>query len=64
MNIHGLFNAEAILIEETVVVAGEDKGVHTFSKGISPKENIIAWLSSNLLTTMPQSNTWATGTPT
>ena len=27
---------------------GEDKGVYIFPKGISPKENIIAWLGFEL----------------
>ena len=41
-----LFNAKAILIEEQywyyLTHSWEDKGVHTFPKGICPKVNVIA----------------------
>ena len=41
-----LFNAKAILLEEQcwyyLTHSWEDKGVHTFPKGICPKVNVIA----------------------
>ena len=39
-----LFNAKAILLEEQYYLTRnlENKGVHTFPKGICPKVNIIA----------------------
>ena len=45
-----LFNAKAILQEEQYYLthSWEDKGVHTFSKGICPKVNIIARLENEL----------------
>ena len=41
-----LFNAKAILLEEQYYLthSWDDKGVHTFPKGICPKVNIIARL--------------------
>ena len=43
-----LFNAKAILLEEQLwyylTHSWEDKGVHTFLKGICPKVNVIARL--------------------
>ena len=48
----GYFNAEAILLEEQswyyLTHSWEDKGVHTFPKGICPKVNVIAWLEYEL----------------
>ena len=48
-----LFNTKAILIEEQLwdylTHSWEDKGVHTFSKGICPKANVIAWLEFELV---------------
>ena len=43
-----LFNAKAILLEEQYYLthSWEDKGVHTFPKGICPKVNIIARLEN------------------
>ena len=45
-----LFNAKAILLEEQYYLnhSWEDKGVHTFPKGICPKVNIIARLENEL----------------
>ena len=45
-----LFNAKAILLEEQYYLthSWEDKGVHTFPKGICPKVNLIAWLENEL----------------
>ena len=45
-----LFNAKAILQEEQYYLTHrwEDKGVHTFPKGICPKVNIIAQLENEL----------------
>ena len=47
-----LFNAKAILLEEQewyyLTHSWEDKGVHTFPKGICPKVNIIARLAYEL----------------
>ena len=47
-----LFNAKAILLEEPyryyLTHSWEDKGVHTFPKGICPKVNVIAWLEFEL----------------
>ena len=45
-----LFNAKAILLEEQYYLthSREDKGVHTFPKGICPKVNIIARLENEL----------------
>ena len=45
-----LFNAKAILLEEQYYLTNswEDKGVHTFPKGICPKMNIIAQLENEL----------------
>ena len=46
INLRGLFNAKAILLEEQwwyyLTHSWEDKGVHTFPKGICPKVNVIA----------------------
>ena len=48
----GLFNAKAILREEQwwyyLTHSWEDKGVHTFPKGICPKVNVIARLEYEL----------------
>ena len=51
-----LFNAKAILIEEQYYLthSWEDKGVHTFPKGICPKVNVIARLETDSRTTIPQ----------
>ena len=47
-----LFNAKAILLEEQwwcyLTHSWEDKGVHTFLKGICPKVNVIARLEYEL----------------
>ena len=47
-----LFNAKAILIEEQwwyyLTHSWDDKGVHTFPKGICPKVNVIAKLEYEL----------------
>ena len=47
-----LFNAKAILLEEHywyyLTHSWEDKGVHTFPKGICPKVNVIARLEYEL----------------
>ena len=47
-----LFNAKAILLEEQqwyyLTHSWEDKGVHTFPKGIGPKGNVIARLEYEL----------------
>ena len=45
-----LFNAKAILLEEQYYLthSWEDKGVHTFPKGICPKVNVIAQLENEL----------------
>ena len=45
-----LFNAKAILLEEQYYLthSWEDKGFHTFPKGICPKVNIIARLENEL----------------
>ena len=47
-----LFNAKAILLEEQwwyyLTHSWEDKGVHTFPKGICPKMNVIARLEYEL----------------
>ena len=45
-----LFNAKAILLEEQYYLthSWEDKGVHTFPKGICPKVNVIARLENEL----------------
>ena len=48
-----LFNAEAILLEEQewyyLTHSWEDKGVHTFPKGICPRVNVIARLEYKLM---------------
>ncbi len=47
-----LFNAKAILLEEQqryyLTHSWEDKGVHTFRKGICPKVNVIERLEYEL----------------
>ena len=47
-----LFNAKAILPEEQQLYylthSWENKGAHTFPKGICPKVNVIAWLEYEL----------------
>ena len=52
MNCHGLFNAKAILLEEQqwyyLTHSWEDKGVHTFPRGICPKVNVKAQLEFEL----------------
>ena len=52
INLRGLFNTKAILREEQqwwyLTHSWEDKGVHTFPKGICPKLNVIAWLEFKL----------------
>ena len=53
--------ANTLLITPIQLIAGENKGVNTFPRSISPKVNVIAWLEfelttmlqSNMLTTMP-----------
>ena len=53
MNLHGLFNAKAIPLEERqwfyLTHSWENKGVHTFPKGICPKVNVIAQLEFELI---------------
>ena len=48
VNFPGLFNAKAVFSEEHwayyLIHSWGDKGIHTFSKGISPKLNVIVWL--------------------
>ena len=48
MDLGRLFNAKAIILEEQswyyLTHSWEDKGVHTFPKGICPKVNVIARL--------------------
>ena len=52
INLCGLFNAKAIIIEEQqwyyLTHSWEDKGVYTFPKGICPKVNVIARLQFEL----------------
>ena len=52
INLCGLFNTKVIFVEEQqwyyLTNSWEDKEVHTFSKGISPKVNVIAWLEFKL----------------
>ena len=52
INLLGLFNAKSILLKEQywyyLTHGWEDKGVHTFTKGICPKVNVIAWLEFEL----------------
>ena len=52
INLCRLFNANAILLEEQqwyyLTHSWEDKGVHTFPKGICPKVNVIARLEYEL----------------
>ena len=52
INLHVLFNDKAILLEEqqwcNLTHSWEDKGVHTFPKGIYPKANAMAWLELEL----------------
>ena len=52
-NLRGLFNANVILLEEQqwfyLTHSWEDKGVHTFPKGICPKVNMIARLEFELV---------------
>ena len=45
-----MMNAKAILLEEQYYLthSWEDKGVHTFPKGICPKGNVIARLENEL----------------
>ena len=49
INLHGLFNAKAIFVEEhsTHGWGGGDKEVHTFPQGISQKINAKCDWSSN-----------------
>ena len=65
-----LFNAKAILLEELrwcyLTHSWEDKGVHTFPKGICPKVNVIAWLEFKLAyydSAVHRSNYYSTRTP-
>ena len=55
----GLFNAKAILLEEQQwcysTHSWEDKGAHTFSKGIRLKVNVIAWMEFELTTILQSS---------
>ena len=51
INLFRLFNAKAILLKEQwyyLTHKLEDKGVHTFPKGIYPKVNVIARLEYEL----------------
>ena len=52
INLCRLFNAKAIILKEQLwyylIYSWEDKRVHTFSKGICPKVNLIAWLEFEL----------------
>ena len=52
INLCRLFNAKAILLEEQqsyyLTHSWEDKGVHTFPKGICPKVNVIVRLEYEL----------------
>ena len=64
INLYGLFNAKAILVEEQksyflIDKAGKDKAVHSFPKDMSPKVNVIVWLEFEH-TTMSQSSMLAT----
>ena len=63
-----LFNAKAILLEELYYLthSWDDKGVHTFPKGICPKVNIIARLENKLAyydSTVHRFNHYTTRTP-
>ena len=65
-----LFNAKAILLEEHLwyylTHSWEDKGVHTFLKGICPKVNVIARLEYELAyydSTAHRFNHYTTRTP-
>ena len=65
-----LFNAKAILLEEQLwyylTHSWEDKGVHTFPKGICPKVNVIAQLEYELTyydSTVHRFNHYTTRTP-
>ena len=63
-----LFNAKAILLEEQYYLthSWEDKGVHTFPKGICPKVNVIARLEYELAyydSTIHRFNHYTTRTP-
>ena len=68
INLRGLFKAKAIPVEVQQwyhsTHSYRNKGVHTFSKGICPKVNIIARLQFDwipkVLTSMSQSKTLAT----
>ena len=52
INLHGLFNAKAILVEQHqryyLTDNWRDKRVHAFPKSISPKVNVIARLEFEL----------------
>ena len=52
INLCWLFNAKAILLEEQLwydlTHSWEDKGVHTFPKGICPKVNLLVRLEYEL----------------
>ena len=54
INLLGLFNAKSILLEGHIwyylTYRWEDKGVHTFPKGICLKVNVTAWLEFELTT--------------
>ena len=63
-----LFNAKAILLEEQCYLthSWEDKGVHTFPKGICPKVNVIARLEYELAyydSAVHRFNNYTTRTP-
>ena len=71
INLHGLFNTKAILVEEqqwyylTHSRGGGDKRIHTFSKGIRLKVNVIAILEFELSyfkVTVQHFSHYATGT--
>ena len=51
INLHGLFNVKAILVEEqwwyyclSTALVGGDNGIHTFPLGFSPKVKVLAHL--------------------
>ena len=56
----GFLNVKATFLEEQwyyLTHSRENKGIHTFPKGICPKVNVIARLELILFTTIPQSST-------
>ena len=52
VNNRGLSNTKAVFVEEQqwyfLNYIWEDRGVHAFSKGINPKENVIALVEFEL----------------